>query len=316
MAPKTKRALEGVTIEQLRTVRAVASAGSFSGAARALGRVQAAVSQSIDRLEAQLGVKVFDRSGRLPRLTPHGEAIVLAAAKVEAGVDDLEDLVAALRRGAETTLSVVVDVLFPTAALVAFATEFAAAHPSVELLLFTDVLSAVTAHVREKQSTWGIAVEDADLAGLDHRRIGAVLLVPVAAPSHPLARRETPLDAAALGEEVQIVLGEHRRDEGRAHDTQGVFSPRTWRVVDLATKHALIAGGLGWGHMPEHLVRDDLRQGRLAPLRLEAWGSAALRRELALAWRRGTVMGPVARWAHERLSQLCRGAAAPAHHAR
>ena len=51
--------LEGVTIEQLRTLRAVASAGSFSAAARKLGRVQAAVSQSIDRLEAQLGLRLF-----------------------------------------------------------------------------------------------------------------------------------------------------------------------------------------------------------------------------------------------------------------
>ena len=58
--------LEGVTIEQLRTLRAVAEAGSFSAAARKLGRVQAAVSQSIDRLEAQLGLRLFDRTGRVP----------------------------------------------------------------------------------------------------------------------------------------------------------------------------------------------------------------------------------------------------------
>ncbi|HXX70167.1 MAG TPA: LysR family transcriptional regulator [Polyangiaceae bacterium] len=313
-ARTTKHALEGVTIEQLRTVRAVAQAGSFSAAARALGRVQAAVSQSIDRLEAQLGVRVFDRSGRLPRLTPHGEAIVAAAAKVQGGMDDLEDLVAALKRGAETTLSIVVDVMFPTASLVEFAQEFATAHPSVDLSLFTEVLSAVTAHVRGKQSTWGIAIEDADLAGLDHRRIGDILLVPVAAASHPLALRDRPLDAEALTDAVQIVLGEHRHDADRASAGQGVFSARTWRVVDLATKHALIIGGLGWGHMPEHVVRDDLRQGRLVELRLEAWGSVAPRRALVLAWRRGTVMGPVARWAHERLSQLCRSAVALAHH--
>lgn len=312
----SKRALEGVTIEQLRTVRAVAEAGSFSAAARALGRVQAAVSQSIDRLEAQLGVRVFDRSGRLPRLTPHGEAIVAAAAKVERGMDDLEDLVAALKRGAETTLSIVVDVMFPTASLVDFAQEFATAHPSVDLSLYTDVLSAVTAHVRGKHSTWGIAIEDADLTGLDHRRIGDIRLVPVASPSHALAQRGRPLGAEGLADAVQIVLGEHRHDRNRASDGQGIFSARTWRVVDLATKHALVLGGLGWGHMPEHLVRDDLRLGRLVELRLEAWGPLAPKRALVLAWRRGTAMGPIARWAHERLSQLCRSAVESSHHAK
>src|SRR4051812_50089050 len=73
--------LEGVTIEQLRTLRAVAEAGSFSGAARKLGRVQAAVSQAMDRLEAQLGLRLFDRTGRVPKLTRHGEAVATAGGR-------------------------------------------------------------------------------------------------------------------------------------------------------------------------------------------------------------------------------------------
>jgi DNA-binding transcriptional LysR family regulator len=301
--------LEGVTIEQLRTLRAVAEAGSFSAAARKLGRVQAAVSQAIDRLEAQLGLRLFDRSGRVPRLTRQGEAIVEAAARVGGAVDALDEVVASLKRGEETTLSIVVDSLFPSQSLVAFAQEFAREHPHVQLVLFTDVLSAVTAHVREKRSTWGIAIEDADLAELDHRALAEIRLVPVAAPSHPLAKIDGPIEAVKLAEEVQIVLGEHRSEAARARDDRhGVFSPRTWRVVDLATKLALIEGGLGFGHLPEHVVREHLRRGALVELRLDAWGSEAPRRSLVLVWRRGVVMGPIARWAHERLGRLCRQA--------
>lgn len=297
--------LEGVTIEQLRTLRAVASAGSFSAAARKLGRVQAAVSQSIDRLEAQLGLRLFDRSGRVPRLTQHGEAVVAAAARIEGDVETLDELVASLKRGAETTLRIVVDVMFPTDSLVVFAKEFGATHPSIELVLFTEVLSAVTAHVREKRSTWGIAVEDADMTDLDRRAIADLRLVPVAAPAHALAQRGGPIDAAGLAGSVQIVLGEHRPEEERGSDAQGIMSSRTWRVVDLATKHALIVNGLGWGHMPEHVVRSDLRAGRLVALELEAWGRAAIRRSLVLVRRRDVVMGPIARWAQGRLSELC-----------
>jgi DNA-binding transcriptional LysR family regulator len=301
--------LDGVTIEQLRTLRAVVDAGSFSAAARKLGRVQAAVSQSVDRLEKQLGLRLFDRSGRVPRLTRDGEAIVAVAAKVESGISALDELVSDLKRGAETTLSIVVDVLFPTASLVAFAKDFASAHPTVDLVLFTDTLSSVTAHVRDKRSTWGVAIEDADLTGLDRRPIADVRLIPVAAPAHPLAGQEGALGHDALADAVQIVLGEHRPDH--AGDDHGIFSPRTWRVVDLATKQAFIESGLGWGNMPEHLVRDDLRAGRLVELRLEAWGSVAARRALVLVWRHGAVLGPVARWAQKRLSQLCRKAVDP-----
>jgi DNA-binding transcriptional LysR family regulator len=113
-------------------------------------------------------------------------------------------------------------------------------------------------------------------------------------------------EAAGLCTAVQIVLGEHRHEAERGSDDHGVLSPRTWRVVDLATKHALIVTGLGWGHMPEHVVRDDLRAGRLVALELEAWGPTALRRSLVLVRRRDVVMGPVARWAQARLGELCR----------
>jgi DNA-binding transcriptional LysR family regulator len=298
--------LEGVTIDQLRTFRAVVEAGSFSAAARKLGRVQAAVSQSIDRLEAQVGLRLFDRSGRVPRLTHHGEAVAAAAARALDDVAALDELVASLKRGAETALRIVVDVMFPTDALVAFAREFRVEHPSVELVLFTEVLSAVTAHVREKRSSMGVAVEDADMKDLERRAIAEVRLVPVAAAEHALAGRRGAIDASGLSDAVQIVLGEHRHEAERGSDDRGVFSPRTWRVVDLATKHALIASGLGWGHMPEHVVRDDLRAGRLVALELEAWGRTPLRRSLVLVRRKDVVMGPVARWARGRLGELCR----------
>ncbi len=307
--------LEGVTIEQLRTLRAVVEEGSFSAAARKLGRVQAAVSQSIDRLEAQLGLRLFDRSGRVPRLTQHGEAVVAAAARALGDVEALDQLVTSLKSGAETSLRIVVDVMFPTDALVAFAKEFVAEHPSTELVLFTDILSAVTAHVREKRSTLGVALEDADMKDLDRRAIADVRLLPVASPTHVLAAARGPIDAAGLADAVQIVLGEHRHDAERASDDKGVLSRRRWRVVDLATKQALIAHGLGWGNMPEHTVRDDLRSGRLVTLQLEALGPEALRRSLVLVRRQDVVLGPVARWAQTRLGELCRSKVEPLNHA-
>lgn len=303
--------LKGVTIDQLQTLLAVVEAGSFSAAARQLGRVQAAVSQSVDRLEAQLELRLFDRTGRTPRLTPHGEAIVANATRVNASVDALAELVESLKQGAERSLSIVVDVLFPTESLVAFAQDLAREHPEVALVMWSDTLSAVTAHVREKRSAFGVAIEDADLADLERRPIADVELVPVVAPGHALALRQGPIETAALAESVQIVLGEHRAEAGRTPaDERGVFSPRTWRVVDLTTKWAFIAGGLGWGHMPEHLVREDIRSGRLVPLSLAVWGGVHPRRSLVLVWRHHAVLGPVARWAEDRLTHLCRRAVA------
>jgi DNA-binding MarR family transcriptional regulator len=71
--------LDALTLDQMRIFAAVAETGSFSAAARRLGRVQSAVSQSIAGLEDQLGVALFDRSGKTPKLTPGGTAILARA---------------------------------------------------------------------------------------------------------------------------------------------------------------------------------------------------------------------------------------------
>ncbi|MFC6573627.1 LysR family transcriptional regulator [Pseudomonas brassicacearum] len=62
--------LDGVSLDQLRTFVAAVDEGSFSAAARKLNRVQSAVSGWVSGLEDQIGVTLFDRSGRFPKLTP------------------------------------------------------------------------------------------------------------------------------------------------------------------------------------------------------------------------------------------------------
>ncbi len=311
-SPAMKSGLEGVTIEQLRTIRAVAREGSFTAAARKLGRVQAAVSQTIDRLENQLGVRLFDRTSRLPRLTLQGEAVVAAAERIHHEVDILADVVASLKGGVETRLAIAVDSLVPTEPLVRFAQEFASKHPSVPLVMHTDTLSTVTAHVRDKRATWGIAGGDADMTELDHRHVADIRLLPVAAPTHPLARLPAAATLDDLAQAVQIVLTERQTSADHPTADHGVFSTQTWRVADVAAKHAFICGGLGWGHLPEHLVKQDLQQRRLVQLQLATWGGQPPTLSLSLVRRRGTTSGPIAQWAELRLLALCSDHLAPA----
>jgi DNA-binding transcriptional LysR family regulator len=88
-------------------------------------------------------------------------------------------------------------------------------------------------------------------------------MVPVASPRHALAAVKGRIHAKHFIQAIQIVLSE-RADTGVAD--QGVLSPRTWRVGDLHTKRELLRAGLGWGNLPEHLARDDLRAKKLVVL--------------------------------------------------
>jgi DNA-binding transcriptional LysR family regulator len=68
--------------EQILVFLAVVDQGSFSAAARHLQRAQSAVTYAIQQLESDLGVALFDRSGRRPLLTPAGNALVGNARRV------------------------------------------------------------------------------------------------------------------------------------------------------------------------------------------------------------------------------------------
>jgi DNA-binding transcriptional LysR family regulator len=81
--------LDRLTLDQMRVLVAVAETGSFSAAARRLGRVQSAISQSVQSLESALGTPLFEREGKVPRLNDAGRVILGDARRV---IDEAETL--------------------------------------------------------------------------------------------------------------------------------------------------------------------------------------------------------------------------------
>lgn len=293
--------LEGITLDQLRVFVAVVEAGSFSAAARRLRRVQSAVSQAIANLEGQLGLKLWDRSRRVPVLTDQGKAVLSAARRVLTETESLFEVATTFSGGLEPRIGIAVDAIFPVGALVEACRSFQRAFPAVHLTVLTETLSAVTARVLDGTCDLGIAGPAAGAGALERQHLGRVLMIPVCAPGHPLAEVRGKIPARRAAEHVQIVLAE--RDT--ASPDQGVLSPQTWRIADLATKHQLLLAGLGFGNMPEHVVREDLARGRLLRLRLAAWADEEHLLSLSAVHRRGVALGPAARWMLARLGELC-----------
>jgi DNA-binding transcriptional LysR family regulator len=95
------------SIDQLSVLLAVVEAGSFTAAAKRLGRATSAVSYAIDTLEQQLGLSLFDRgTTKKPKLTRQGEAIVSEARAVTQSVDTLRARVKGLLDDLEPEMSV------------------------------------------------------------------------------------------------------------------------------------------------------------------------------------------------------------------
>ena len=116
--------LDGVSLDQLRAFIASVDEGSFSAAARKLHRAQSVVSELVSNLEGQIGVTLFDRSGRYPVLTPEGAVLLADARAISSGLDFMKARAKGMASGLEPELSAVVDVLFPIAAITEAAKEF------------------------------------------------------------------------------------------------------------------------------------------------------------------------------------------------
>ena len=299
--------LDGVSLDQLRTFIAAVDEGSFSAAARKLNRVQSAVSGWVGSLEQQIGVTLFDRSGRFPVLTEQGVLLLADARNIVAGVDTLKARARLMAGGMEAELSVVVDVFFPTADITRAAKAFAQRFPLTPLRLFVEGLGAGYQPVLDGRCSIGIlAALPLAFPSLAGERLTEVPLVAVAAPDHPLAQASGRLPRHALAKHVQLVLTD--RSSLMAGKDYGVSSPTTWRLADLSTKHAFLRDGVGWGSMPLHMVQADVRAGTLVILDTEDMPRTGFPLAISAVHRAAAPPGPAGRWFVDCLRQ---GLAAP-----
>jgi DNA-binding transcriptional LysR family regulator len=297
--------LDGVSLDQLRAFIAAVDEGSFSAGARTLNRAQSAVSELVSNLEAQLGVALFDRSERYPKLTPAGIQLLADARGVVANVDLLKARAKGISHGLESELSAVVDVLFPIEAIAESAKEFRDRFPRTPLRLYVEALGGAYQPVLDGRCSLGV-VGSLPIApdSMTLERLQGLSMILVAARDHPLALISGVIPKTELAKHVQLVLTD--RSELTAGREFGVMSPLTWRLGDLFAKHAFLLKGLGWGGMPLHAVKQDLSEGRLAKLAIEDLPEESLILPMSAAYLTAKPPGPAGRWLIERLKQ-CSG---------
>lgn len=273
-----------LTLDALRVMDAIDATGSFAGAGDVLFRVPSAITYSVRKLEDDLGVTVFDRSGRKARLTPAGRELLERGRRLLAEAEELEDRVRRMATGWETELRIAVDDVLGTERLMPLLTEFYASDCGTSRIrLLTEVYGGPTDALTEGRADLAIGVtgELPQQPPLRSVTLGWVRFVFCLSGDHPLASVPEPITDDQLRAHRAIVVSDTSRTlPGRSSG----FLPEqdVLYVPSLAAKLEAQRRGLGVGFLPACLARPDLETGRLVTREVGIQREPAL---FKLVWR-------------------------------
>src|SRR5690606_17942124 len=129
-----------MTFDQVLVFHKIIQTGSFKSAAAELHRTQPAISLAIKKLEEEMEVDLFDRSGYRPHLTDHGRAFYERSFKVLQGMSELEGLSLSFRKKEEPEIHISVDGISPLPKLLHVFKNFGEKFPNTKLNLGFDIL--------------------------------------------------------------------------------------------------------------------------------------------------------------------------------
>jgi DNA-binding transcriptional LysR family regulator len=178
-----------VDLRQLEIIRAIAEAGSFTGAGEQLHVSQSAISRQILLLEEELNEAVFLRVGRRIRITPAGEALLQLSHRVFQDLKDTVALIGDSRQALRGPIRLVGGMTVSLYVFPALLREFQRVHPQSEIKIWAGATDKCLAAIRAGTADCGLLtlpIESPDMVTVPALEEELLL---VTSPTHPLARK-------------------------------------------------------------------------------------------------------------------------------
>ncbi|KQZ93298.1 MULTISPECIES: LysR family transcriptional regulator [unclassified Pseudomonas] len=264
-----------------------ATQGSFSAAARKLGRSQSTISAAVASLEIDLNLTLFDRSSRKPGLTPAGRVVLQRAEDILAATSRLEMTASQLSQGVEAKLTVALSDTYQSDRFEASLSAFEQRYPDLELECLIAECDDLVALVQSGRAQLAFAeMQDSyppDLVSstVDERTEIALFV----SPMHPLA---------ALDHIDQDVLQQHRelRLATIVNPYESRAKGRMWSAPSYLMLLEMAQGGFGWAPLPRWLVA-RFGPGTLQELHVRGWPKTV---SVDALWSRLHPPGPAGSW--------------------
>lgn len=279
------------TLHDLQCFDAVVQAGGFQAAAKQLNRSHPAVFAAVARLERQLDLALFDRSGYRVRLSAAGKVFHRRAQPLLNEFETLRKHAAQLAMGEESELDIVVGDVCPREAVLALLSGFFSRYPGTRLNLHFETVGGPIERLLDGDADLIVHRIDKTDAGIEWIDLCKVQFLPVIAPGllpEPVPRALRP---EQLRELTQCVM----RDTARHSPQRDYFTiegAHRCTVADQSMKKEVILQGLGWGHLPRFMIEKELQEGTLRSIAGRHLPGAT--EEVVAARRHDRAHGPIA----------------------
>ena len=280
-----------MTYEQIRVLHAIVTEGSFRAAAEKLFKSQPAVSNMIKNLEHELEIQLLSREKYRPVLTEEGAIFYEKALQVLEQMNELAGLAKRLSKHEESIVSIAVNAVCPLRAVLHTLKEVQSRYIATQIKLSSEQMGGAMERLFESNADIIISTQtDIDTSIMEAKPYKTIEIIPVAHRDYPPAQSETLKSINDMKPFVQVIVSDS--SQSRSKQTLDVMpNIRRWVVTDFASKKEIILSGMGWGGLPEYMVRQELASGEL--VRLYVSGFDIRHSQLYLIRRRDNPVGVV-----------------------
>lgn len=272
-----------LSLDALETLDAIAERGSFARAAEVLHRVPSALTYTVSKLESDLGVTLFDRSGKRAVLTEAGRELLERGRELLRQAEDIESRIRRAGEGWETRLSIAVDGVVPMERFFPLIRRFDELQCGTRLRFTQEVFGGAWDALIDHRAELAIAApgDPPSGYGLQSREWCRAPFVFACAPGHPLTKVKEPIPADLIARHRAIVVADSsRRLPGRSAGLQP--NQDTLVMPTLIAKLDAQAAGLGVGFLPQYMAEAAAKEKRLVIRKVKQDRDTPL---LRIAWR-------------------------------
>lgn len=257
--------------EQLSALQAIVTRGTFRAAANYLNKSQSAVSHAVKKLEDEIGIELLSREAYRPKLTVPGEVFYRHALRVLQQMEQLREVTKHLSAHQEAEVQLAITSTSPLKPVLEVIRETTTRFPATHIRLSRESMSGPIEKLLNEEADIIIATAH----GVPLDRVEAVpfateMIIPVAHPDYEPTRTKRMVSISEMQRHVQIVVS----DSGTGKQTQSrdlLPGGLRWTVSDFNAKKEIILANMGWGGIPEHLIKDELESGELVALNVEGF---------------------------------------------